>query len=450
MMDGGTAAKQLEFEGPTQDSFGMTAVHLAIIQNDAVTLQALLSTTNGIRSLDITDLFGRTPIDILRVAVEFPARHLMFDVVRRALATSATSNRVGRHFEVKLSDFAIPEARPLAKPPGRSSTVASGCGLARGWMPAYYTFPFGALSSWPGSPVTSVDASSINMATVIRDFVAVGRPLVIKGVLRACPAAQSLWDRSALLDSDLARVPTLFRKYNRNGSGLTTLAEGISELLNTTALTNLSRPHYIFNSPLLDTSEGTLADSSAAYLLDRSIDAISYTARMEPMNAIMECIPYELQEYFNLPPPGAPGSWNDWTLSLGSTGAGSNFHTHHLAVNVMIHGAKRWFVYPPAASFFSNLPAFEWVRNVYPTLDEDAKPVEIMQESGDLVILPGWWTHATVNTGDTLAIFKVLENPSFLPGQQNPPGPFEAVEAKADEHTRRWLVDGPPLQVANA
>ena len=93
-------------------------------------------------------------------------------------------------------------------------------------------------------------------------------------------------------------------------------------------------------SPLLDTSEGTLADSSAAYLLDRSIDAISYTARvsctseatlchvqlntcvmvivfayghalilwdcrqMEPMNAIMECIPYELQEYFNLPPPG--------------------------------------------------------------------------------------------------------------------------------------------------
>ena len=40
MMDGASAAKHMEFEdGLAQDSFGMTAVHLAVIQNDAVTLK---------------------------------------------------------------------------------------------------------------------------------------------------------------------------------------------------------------------------------------------------------------------------------------------------------------------------------------------------------------------------------------------------------------------------
>jgi len=32
-------------------------------------------------------------------------------------------------------------------------------------------------------------------------------------------------------------------------------------------------------SPLLDTNEGTLVDSSVAFLLDDSVDAISYAAR---------------------------------------------------------------------------------------------------------------------------------------------------------------------------
>ncbi len=44
--------------------------------------------------------------------------------------------------------------------------------------------------------------------------------------------------------------------------------------------------------------------------------------QMEPINAVMECVPYELQEYFNLPDPGACCDErnltvviNEWSLS---------------------------------------------------------------------------------------------------------------------------------------
>lgn len=57
-----------------------------------------------------------------------------------------------------------------------------------------------------------------------------------------------------------------------------------------------------------------------------------------------------------------------------------------------------------------------------------------------------WWTHATVNTGDTLAIFKVLDNPSVhgtVP--KNPAGPLEHIEWTAAMHSNKWLKDGPAL-----
>ena len=40
----------------------------------------------------------------------------------------------------------------------------------------------------------------------------------------------------------------------------------------------------------------------------------------------------------------------------------------------------------------------------YPTLDEDAKPVEIMQESGDLVILPGNVAQAAYHAVSTITL----------------------------------------------
>jgi hypothetical protein len=55
------------------------------------------------------------------------------------------------------------------------------------------------------------------------------------------------------------------------------------------------------------------------------------------------------------------------------------------AINFVIYGTRKWFVYPPTHSTYTSQPMFQWLRDVYPHLAPDQKPVEFLQESGDIV-----------------------------------------------------------------
>ena len=61
------------------------------------------------------------------------------------------------------------------------------------------------------------------------------------------------------------------------------------------------------------------------------------------------------------------------------------------AINFVLHGTRKWFVYPPTHATYTSQPTFQWLRDVYPTLPEPLKPIEFLQESGDIVYLPAWW-----------------------------------------------------------
>ena len=74
---------------------------------------------------------------------------------------------------------------------------------------------------------------------------------------------------------------------------------------------------------------------------------------------------------------------------------------------------KRWTVYPgdpggvpPSAGYNPSSPHLTWLENVYPSLTDDAKPMECVQGPGDIVYVPSGWIHATINIGDTAAIAK--------------------------------------------
>ena len=80
---------------------------------------------------------------------------------------------------------------------------------------------------------------------------------------------------------------------------------------------------------------------------------------------------------------------------------------------------------------------FQWVRDVLPTLPVEQRPIEFIQESGDIVILPSWWGHGTVSVGDTMGFFKVITNK--LPNQaKNPAGKFKSCVL----FVLRWLLCG--------
>lgn len=80
---------------------------------------------------------------------------------------------------------------------------------------------------------------------------------------------------------------------------------------------------------------------------------------------------------------------------------------------MLVHGTKRWLLFPPNRATYSTVPIFDYLRDNY-TVDIAArKPIEFLQHAGEIVILPAWYAHATVCVGDCMALSRVLENSLF-------------------------------------
>eukprot|EP00742_Colponemidia_sp_Colp-10_P012231 GILJ01013698.1.p1 GENE.GILJ01013698.1~~GILJ01013698.1.p1 ORF type:complete len:856 (+),score=115.33 GILJ01013698.1:2-2569(+) len=111
-------------------------------------------------------------------------------------------------------------------------------------------------------------------------------------------------------------------------------------------------------------------------------------------------------------------------LVIGPQRSGTGWHVDPIqtsAWNSLISGVKRWAIYPPSfvppgmsmAPAANTLPPFstegevtplQWFLDVYPTLSEDMKPLEIMQYPGDTIFVPGGWWHLVLNIQDTVAV----------------------------------------------
>jgi len=132
--------------------------------------------------------------------------------------------------------------------------------------------------------------------------------------------------------------------------------------------------------------------------------------------------PSELQEEFEQP------AWH--ILSIGASKSGLPFHSHGRSYLGLVHGLKRWFVFPPGHSAPSSVTrvsnplqsVFEWFTNVYPLFGAAKvpsvrariaqppeggpgyRPLECVQRPGDVVYIPQGWVHQTLNIGETVGV----------------------------------------------
>lgn len=95
--------------------------------------------------------------------------------------------------------------------------------------------------------------------------------------------------------------------------------------------------------------------------------------------------------------PDASGGLDSIHFSLGRPGSGAPLHIHADAANALVSGSKRWLVYTPGRTLYSRTPIQEWIDEYYPTLAEDERPLECIQNAGDIVYVPLDWGHAVVN-----------------------------------------------------
>ena len=90
-------------------------------------------------------------------------------------------------------------------------------------------------------------------------------------------------------------------------------------------------------------------------------------------------------------------------------------HFHPAAINVLLFGAKLWTLFlPDNASFGAGHAADFFERAHRPRVANACRNgtgaerapafVSFVQEPGDLVYVPAFWGHATVNLADTFAV----------------------------------------------
>ena len=95
---------------------------------------------------------------------------------------------------------------------------------------------------------------------------------------------------------------------------------------------------------------------------------------------------------------------------LGPPGSGAPWHYHFAAANVLAYGRKRWFLTPPGNAHFSTTPSAVWFEKEY--AQSSPKPMECVQEAGDLLLVPNFWGHATLNIETSIGTafeFRFLE-----------------------------------------
>nr|KAG5690113.1 hypothetical protein BaRGS_010704 [Batillaria attramentaria] len=109
------------------------------------------------------------------------------------------------------------------------------------------------------------------------------------------------------------------------------------------------------------------------------------------------------------------GHADEGIFFLGATGTGLEFHAHNDARNGVVFGMKRWFLYPvnrhPPGGMDIN--SMEWYEHIYLSqkLTEEDKPLECVQEAGEIIYIPEGYWHAVINIGDTIGMTLLARKP---------------------------------------
>mmetsp|Transcript_2583 Transcript_2583/g.5889 ORF Transcript_2583/g.5889 Transcript_2583/m.5889 type:complete len:575 (-) Transcript_2583:159-1883(-) len=92
----------------------------------------------------------------------------------------------------------------------------------------------------------------------------------------------------------------------------------------------------------------------------------------------------------------------DTQLFLGPEGAGSPMHFHNNAFNIVVFGAKRWFLLPPTQRVYSKVKAQNWAHSQTRRVRKSV--LECVQNEGDIMYVPFAWAHGVTNLADTVAL----------------------------------------------
>lgn len=95
------------------------------------------------------------------------------------------------------------------------------------------------------------------------------------------------------------------------------------------------------------------------------------------------------------------------SFGLAGTGSGVPMHTHAAVfAEVIFGGAKRWFLTPPDVKpeYNGSESMLHWFRHRLPRMENRSFILDGICNVGDLIYLPSFWYHSTLNIGQIVFV----------------------------------------------
>lgn len=114
----------------------------------------------------------------------------------------------------------------------------------------------------------------------------------------------------------------------------------------------------------------------------------------------------ELLSLYSRPPFANADEVGSLSFGFAGSGSGVPFHRHGHVFAEVLHGRKRWFLYDvdEEPEFDPNETTLKWLHEKYTKLREDALPMECVLGPGEVIYLPDWIWHGTLNIGETVFV----------------------------------------------
>eukprot|EP00039_Didymoeca_costata_P004882 m.76810 g.76810 ORF g.76810 m.76810 type:complete len:699 (-) comp12582_c0_seq3:68-2164(-) len=232
-------------------------------------------------------------------------------------------------------------------------------------------------------PITRIHAKSLSSEEFVRDYLDLNRflkinfslplpstlfrPVIITGLLDDWPARQS-WTKSEFIKRygnvrmSVSSIPYASTYGLESSIANATAKEFILKYMSNNNKRTQSRPPYIFDAGVLHMQQNMQTDAPIPpSIMDRLLLA---------------------------------------QFILGPRGSGAYPHFHNAAVNALVHGKKKWWLYPPSEAFFEIKHVTEWLENGFSL----TSGFECVQHSGEVFFVPDQWGHAVLNIRDSIAV----------------------------------------------
>ncbi|EOD28942.1 hypothetical protein EMIHUDRAFT_123264 [Emiliania huxleyi CCMP1516] len=93
---------------------------------------------------------------------------------------------------------------------------------------------------------------------------------------------------------------------------------------------------------------------------------------------------------------------NNYQINVGSPFSGTSLHFHYMAVSALLHGRKRWFLYPPADASYSNAHFFDDFEPA--RRGQLGRQLECTQQAGDVLFVPSLWAHGVLYEENSVSV----------------------------------------------